>query len=291
MPLFRRKSDRKSSIRRPSNNRLGMESLERRLCMFAPTINTFTSNTGAGNDVTVSGHVVDEFPTSVVVTFGGKISGSVSPNAQGNFSFSTTASSLGTVTAVAVDNENLSSSTANSTLTSAVPTVTMSVNESAADRMVTLSGKITDETLAGRTVTFSGKVSGTATTDSLGNYSFTAQASALGTISVVVSDPWGQASATVVKSATSTNPTIVTFLATEGTNENWTFTGTVEDEFPIGLTVTFGGILQGRSAVVQSDKSFTLTLQIAVGVHSNATAQVTDWWGLVSAIESVAVNN
>jgi len=265
------------------------ERLERRECPAAPTLNGLSAVTSTGTQVTLQGYVSDESPQTSTVAFSGVLSGSATPNAYGWFSAVLNGSILGVVNAIATDNQALSSATASVTLTSQVPTVSVGATQNAADRYVTVQGNVTDETLGGRTVTLSGVVSGTAVTDAQGHYSVTLQASGLGTINATVADPWGQVSNQATYSLSSATPSIMDFVAIHMGGNQWKFKGKVIDEYAPGLTVTFGGLLQGSTAIVQNDGTFEL-IRTVFG-DGEATAQVTDWWGLASLVASDWVDN
>ncbi len=71
---------------------------------------------------------------------------------------------------------------------------------------------------------------------------------------------------------------IVDFGAIEGPAQIWTFTGKILHANPGTLVVTFAGLpsLEGRSAVVDEDGVFSLTLQLTPGEEGTVTAVTTD---------------
>jgi hypothetical protein len=231
--------------------------------------------------------VTDEAPASVVLTFSGVVSGTTTPDAAGHFSLAAEASGLGTVSAVGVDNENLSSNTAQAAVTSNAPAVTLNISYGQ-QRLVTLSGQVSDESPGGRTVVFAGVVQGSAVTAADGTYSFTAEASGLGSVQANTTDPWGLASNTAQRDVTSNPPSIVDFQAVVGIGNMWTFSGRVVDECPGGLIVRFEGLIEGQTAA-QPDGMFFFTIQIPDGASGGVAAQTTDWWGLDSNIAEVFV--
>lgn len=361
--------------RAPTHRTLGGELLEPRLCLSAVSISMFSAMpTNNGTQVTLQGMVMDERPATVVVNFSGVAGGSVSPNAMGQFSLTVQASGLGQVSAVAVDDESLSSGTSYAQVTSGVPTVSMlSAIETGNGRWVTVSGTVTDEVASGRTVTFGGVVSGNATTASNGTFSVSLLASQLGTVTATTTDPWGQTSAvkqatltsgtpslsinvseatggqvtvsgtvsdvtnagltitlggvasgttttdangqfsvTVTATAlgtvtattqdvwgqssnvaqanfTSAAPVVATFTAVHLYDNRWEFSGTVQDVWPAGTTVEFGGVISGSTTVL-SNGTFTFYCDVTPGTNGNAEAVATDWWGLESAVKTVLVN-
>ena len=65
----------------------------------------------------------------------------------------------------------------------------------------------------------------------------------------------------------------------------WTFTGHVVDSVsPEECTVSFGGVLYGRTAIVYGDNNFTLLIDLPDGTQGSATAQMVDWQGLSSNV-------
>src|SRR5213080_1203918 len=86
--------------------RLAVEPLESRFCPAAPTV-TLSVQELANNQVQLSGHVTDESPATVTVSFGGKVAGNTHPNGSGDYSLTASASGLGTITASGWDNEGL----------------------------------------------------------------------------------------------------------------------------------------------------------------------------------------
>lgn len=81
-----------------------------------------------------------------------------------------------------------------------------------------------------------------------------------------------------------TAPIIDSFTAVGGVDDTWTLSGHVTDEHPLGLVVTFGGVLAsyGITATVQSDGTFSTTQQF-VGLQDGFASAVTvDLAGLSS---------
>lgn len=71
-------------------------------------------------------------------------------------------------------------------------------------------------------------------------------------------------------------PPEITLGVVQGLANLWTFSGTVTDENPEGLTVTFGGILQGYTAIVRADGTYSLTVQLPDGTEGYVSAQTVD---------------
>ncbi len=273
--------------------RLSVESLESRYCLSSTSlaIDAFNASVLAGHVAQLSGTVTDANPAGVTLSFSGAVSGTTTSDSSGHFSYSTTVATLGTVNAVATDQQG-HSATAQATLSKAAPSITLSVSYGSG-RTVTLSGTVTDLDAGGRTVTFTGVVSNTVNTRGDGTFSLTAQASGLGNVWASTVDLWGQSSNTASVTLTDDAPTIGNFQAVEGTNRVWTFSGTVTDgEGAGGLTVTFGGLptLNGKTVNTAADGTFSLTIQLQVGENGTATAQTTDAWGQASNVAMANVH-
>jgi hypothetical protein len=248
--------------------------------------------TNVGKQVEICGTVEDQIdPGSVSLNFSGVANGQVWTNPVGAFDYTTTATGLGSITAIAVNSDGEASWPGTATLAVPAPTLWLNVTYGT-QRNVTLSGTVFAGQPGGLTVGFSGKVSGSTTTNSSGNFTLSAQASALGTVTGTVTDVWGQTGTSQV-TLTSNKPVIDSFSATGGGSNVWIFQGHVSDESPAGLTVRFGGLpeLQGKTATVQSDGTFWIGAQLTRGEYGTATAQVTDWWGLNSDVVFFLVMN
>ncbi|MBX9626209.1 MAG: hypothetical protein K2X82_20590 [Gemmataceae bacterium] len=90
-------------------------------------------------------------------------------------------------------------------------------------------------------------------------------------------------------------PQIVGFTAEDLGGGQFRFTGTVVDEAPGGLTVGFGGSVgsvRGKSAVTNSDGTFTLVVRLKTDGSDSGTvtAQTKDRQGLASNVASVDVS-
>jgi hypothetical protein len=150
----------------------------------------------------------------------------------------------------------------------------------------TVSGQVAgDSPTGGLTVTLSGVVSGSVTTNADGTFTYTGSASGLGQIQAAVTDGAGN---TVTSSTTlvATPPTIVNFRAVNNGNNNWTFTGQIQDPNAVGLVVTVAGIPSldnnNASATVQPNGSFAYTVTLRPGEFGGVTAECVDWWGQAS---------
>jgi hypothetical protein len=263
---------------------LYLEALEARDC---PAGNLaylgLTANILPSHWVQVGGNLTGPNSAGVQICLTGAVTASVSTDANGNFSYSTQNAVLGTVTGVGTYPGGGTTNPAYATVGKAPPNVSLAISYGS-QRTVTLSGYVSDIDKAALTITFSGVVSGSVHTNSDGSFSFTTQASGLGGVQAATVDLWGQQSNTASVNVTSNPPVISNFQASEGTNNIWTFTGTVTDESPAGLTVTLGGLtsLQGKSGTVDATGHFSISVQLKSGDNGLATAVTTDWWGLTS---------
>lgn len=157
---------------------------------------------------------------------------------------------------------------------------------------IQVSGQITDSPTAGMHIQFSGAISGYAVTDEFGAFSFISDQATEGTIYAVGLD--GEIEITNIANVEITveeveifgNEAPQIFIDTV-TNEalSWTFTGRVTDDESVdGLTVLFGGVLDGEYTTVNADGTFTFTCYLTEAQSQSAfvTALTTDWWGLDS---------
>src|SRR5437879_2697442 len=142
--LTRTRTRTRPARRHSPSARLGVEELESRYCPAAPVVTLTGVQELTNHQVLLSGHVTDEHPTTVVVSFGGQANGTATPNSNGDYSAAATANGLGTVTAKGLDDEGLTSNTASATFSSAVPTITMTYSWQA-NKVVHVSGHVTDE--------------------------------------------------------------------------------------------------------------------------------------------------
>jgi len=142
-----------------------------------------------------------------------------------------------------------------------------------------ISGRVADETPASCTVSIKGAATGDARCDDSGNFSVVCDVPTLGDITVVASD--GQLTSTLV-GLTLGNAAPTTTLSAVKSGAQWTFSGTVADEAPAGLTVVLSGApgINGRTATVAANGTWSITVTLLSQVQAIATAKVTDWYGL-----------
>jgi hypothetical protein len=262
--------------------RLSFEQLEARDCPAGPVL-ALSVTPMPGNQVQLIGSANESPPSACPVTFSGVVSGTINTGSDGSFNFITAYSGPGTLSATLV--QGSSSSTVSTAISgpgtsTTAPSISISVSFGTGPR-VTISGTITDTNVSGQTVSISGVVSGSATTDVNGNYSLTAHASSLGSVTASFTDSSGQ-SASAKTSIAVPPPQITSFTATQD-GDMWTFSGTVSAQSPQGMIVNiYVPGVGNESATVGADGSFSLTVSIPPNTSGTATAQTTDWWGQTS---------
>lgn len=268
--------------------RLGVERLEARDCPTGPVIMSLSAVATTNHMATLYGMISDPNPASTRINFSGVASGSVNSDATGHFYTQLAASSLGQITAAAIDGMGLTSCPYSVALTDQVPQIVLNLAYGA-NKQLTLSGKVTDDTPSGLTVSITGLATGTVTTDSNGNYTITVTASGPnGTITATTADIWGQAASAQV-TASNSAPVISALSASASSYGFWSITGKVADEHPGGLTLTFTSTdvpaINGLTTTVQADGSFSLTVLIPNTQSGYFYAQTTDWWGVQSNVD------
>jgi hypothetical protein len=273
--LYRpKKANRVSSSYRPR-----IDELEGRWC---PAVSHVTLNALvlSSHMVQLSGTVSGGLVAGLQVQFTGTVADVTTTDTNGNFSYTTSNASLGTVYAAGLINGQQSTDTAQATIAVAAPTLSLSISYGA-QHNVMLSGRLTDLDAANQSISISGVAAGTPVTDSSGNFSLTTTASALGEVDATETDLWGQASNTATVMVSSTAPVIQDFAAVNSIGNMWIFTGRVVDNHPEGLVIRFGGIagLVGRTVTVRADGTFSLTCMLPAGTHGTASAITTGWWG------------
>jgi hypothetical protein len=269
---------RYSSARRV---RLLVERLEDRDCPSC-TLTDFTATVTSGTTVQLTGHVSDDNPSAAIqVNFSGVMSGSVSMNSQGDFTFTGQASHYGFVYATAVDSLDQVSNQMSAYVTGNAPVVGNLAISYGQGRTVTVTGTVTDQNPGGLTVWLSGVVTGQTTTATNGSFSWTGQADGLGTITVFTVNQWGLVSNGATIQVTDPTPVITSFTARNTYGNYWLFTGTVQARNPNGLTVVLGGLrsVQGVTATVNPDGSFSVLVQLQANETGTVSANLTDWWG------------
>jgi hypothetical protein len=262
----------------PRRARVGVEQLESRDCPSLSFMNFGVSLMNVGKQVELRGMISDPNPTSVQVNFSGVAQGSVSADANGYFDVKTTASGLGTVNASAIDN-NGGVAHADGQVYDMAPSITLYVGYGP-NRQVTLNGRVSNAQPGGLTVNFTGVANDSVVTNADGTFTKTVTATALGKISATTQDVWGLSSVTTQVNVTDPTPTI-TLSGNDVSGNLWMFSGRVTGGYVAGETVTFSGTpaVNGKTATVQADGTFSLAVSFSVGETGWVDATVTDWWG------------
>jgi len=227
-----------------------------------------------GHQVRLTGSVTGGDTAGLTVIFTGAVNSTTTTDANGNFSFTTSEASLGLVYAT-----GLGMDTASADIVASRPDVSALSITYVDQDTVSVTGTLTSMDPGGKTIGFSGVGSGSAITDSSGNFSFITDTTGLGMISAVATDEWGQSSDSETAYVADNAPQIVEFECHLAVANTWVFTGRVIDEFPEGMTLRFGGLLEGLTTVVAADGTFTFTYIFASGASGTVTAITTDWWG------------
>jgi len=196
-----------------------------------------------------------------------------------------------------------------------------------AGQTINVTGAVTGTNPGGQMVEFEGPISGFVISDPDGTFSFSTQASSLGTVEagVIFTPPSGGTlggtglgglvgggslggpgggiglGGPVVESNVAsdtlvdTGPTITNFTAVQLSAGNWEFMGQVQGTYAQGLTVNFGGevaALQGTYATVDSQGDFALFITMSSDPSNTglATAQIfADPWDLSSNMATTYV--
>ncbi|HEY8505737.1 MAG TPA: hypothetical protein VIL46_14225 [Gemmataceae bacterium] len=171
------------------------------------------------------------------------------------------------------------------------PVLSLNPVEYEHQRWVRFTGTVADQSPATVVVIFDGVVTGTTHPDAEGNFDITLQASSLGQVNVQARDENQNYSQSVPVTLTSNRPRIENFVFIEGSANFGAFRGTVVDEDPLGLEVTFQSTgvtsIDGQSVAVDvPDGSFEKVVQLLAppGDMGEVYAKVTDWWGLESDV-------
>jgi hypothetical protein len=193
-----------------------------------------------------------------------------------------------TISATATDNNGTwdAGNTQTVMVQNLAPTVDVSITYGS-QRMVTLSGHVTDAAAANLLVTFTGMVNGTAWTDASGYFTLTAQATGLGQVLVSTTDAGGLDSNIAEVNVSREAPRIDQFSWTHLNGNFYNVTGHVTDDSAEGLTVVLSGILAlaNVEVAVQTDGTFSYTWELCDPDETGIiTAQITDWWGLQSNV-------
>jgi hypothetical protein len=149
-------------------------------------------------------------------------------------------------------------------------------------RNVLLTGTVLDDNPDSVKVTFSGVVTGSAIASKAGTFSFTAQASGLGTIKAAGVDDQGLTSNVALASVTSDTP-VISLTETSNGGNSVTLSGHVTAPNPSGLPIVIGGGA-GGSTTTDANGNFNITLN--ANIAAAITAYATDAWSETSNLAS-----
>ena len=151
-------------------------------------------------------------------------------------------------------------------------------------RQVELRGTVADDHPERDLLTFTGAAMANTTPDYNGNFDYFTSACTLGTVTAVATHYMEPKSLPVTAIITSAAPVITSFQVIQGPNGNWTFQGSVADEAPGGIVITFGGNAQvsGLRATVDQNGNFSATFYLPNLTSGFVTASCSDVWGLMS---------
>lgn len=246
--------------------RLGFEMLENRDCPAALTLESVVL---PGHEIQLSGSVIGDFAPGSTINFDGAVSGTCEVNSTGQFFFSTLSGSLGTVSAVGMFDSAAFTDPATTLVATPPPSIDLAI-ASQDMTTITISGKLTSIDAAGQWIPVPGFVP-YAITDAEGNFTFTVTKAQTTTVSVSVTDLWGQPSNVAqidLTNVVSVNkslvnvvaPLVIELTAVQGPDPcTWTFQGYVYGTNVANLTVSFGELLSGETATVDQNGWYTFT--------------------------------
>jgi hypothetical protein len=183
---------------------------------------------------------------------------------------------------VATDAQNQTSNSVQTQIIDNPPVVqNLMVTATGNGKFVMISGQVQSASPGGLTVSLSGVVTAAPVTNSMGQFSVTTQASALGTVNAATTDVWGVSSATAQAQLTNTAPSATVMAMQTGPNNTLTISGHVSDMVEGGAVVTVGGIASGTAT---TDASGNYSLVVQASGQGTITATATDVWGLASQL-------
>jgi hypothetical protein len=147
-----------------------------------------------------------------------------------------------------------------------------------ANKVVSLTGTVTDSNPASVTVTFSGVLAGSTPANAGGSFSYWATGTNVGMVSAVAVDGQNLASPSVPVMVSTPAPN-VTLAVTYGSKTNVTLSGTVTDVDAGSLTITFSGEVTGS---VRTNPNGSFSYTAAAAGPGSVTASTVDLWNQAS---------
>jgi hypothetical protein len=258
--------------RKPANLRVRpkLEMLEDRTVLTTlgggtPAQITYSASILSGRMVSVTGTVIDQRPENCVVTFGGILNHTVTPNPDGSFSFVAEASSRGFITSQVLDDENLVTVALAQYIEGTYSEIiNVEVIEGEDPGMATVNGAVTGDVVEGMPVYFEG--AGTGSTFLMANASFSWSTLEIkpGDLRIIFDNIWGNR--TDVNILIRNRPPVVKKLAFRPTvlGGHYEFHGKVLDEEVNSCVVRFSGIpaLEGKTAQVNAEGKYSIIVPI-----------------------------
>lgn len=273
-------------VRKPEGRRFKprLETLEDRTVLsvgngVAPVL-SYNVSIVTGRMLNVSGTVVDQRPDTSTVTFTGIINYSVTPDANGSFSFVTEASAAGFINASVLDDEGLT------TLGDPVyvegaygDIVDIEVIEGENPGEITVTGRFVGEFAPGTAVHFEGAGFGMTFLSPSLNFSWSTMEVKPGDLKIWGIDIWGRQTQKTIW-IRNRPPKIISagFRAVPG--GFYEFYGKAIDEDLPDVTVRFSGIpaLEGKTARTDSEGNFKVVVTIGPNDNGLVTLIARDKW-------------
>lgn len=278
-PAKRRSSDaRKSGLR--------FERLETRDCPANVLLTSFNVIRHEAREIEYSGLVIATAKSDALSSLQVRLSGVASDiteiNSLGYFHGTTSTVGFGQISARVFDSQGVPASRpAYFDYQNLAPILNFQVQQSGPGQFQ-ITGTVADEDPQLSTVVIGGAGSGNSTPNANGTFSFTFNSNLLGAVQAQAVDSLGLTSSTINLPLVNQAPVITSFTAIrEGTM--WVLQGSVSDEVPAGLTVTFHSTIpaiDGATAVVQSNGTFSRSFFLKLGqLGGLVSANTIDWFG------------
>jgi hypothetical protein len=253
-----------------------------------PVFTDFSGSEGENDTWTFAGTVSGPTAAGATITFGGILAGqTVQVDSCGHFSATFQLGNVdGTVTAQASDGDGRVSDEVESYCVSQPdPPEPWQIGSfsgaEVSDDYWIFSGTIDGCGSEGATVTFGGVLAGyTAQVDANGAFSLSLYLGNIdGYATAEVLDPTNELRQAEVYCVSQPDPPetwqFSSFSGTEGADDCWTFSGTIDGNGTEGATITFGGVLTGYTAQVGANGAFSLSASLG-NIDGYASAQVVD---------------
>lgn len=261
---------------------LRLERLEARDCPAGEMIRSFAVTRLSGRDIEFSGVVTALNPTDYQIRLNGVANSIASINGLGIFHGYATTVGFGQISAWMFDLQGTPVAKPRIyDYQNLAPVLNYQVQQSGPAQF-RITGTVADEDPQLSTVLIGGAGNGSATPNTTGEFSFTFNSSSLGVVQAQAIDSMGVSSGVVGVPLVNLPPVITSFVGSSQSGM-WVLSGTVADEVPAGLVVTFHSsipLIDGAMAVVQSNGSFSRTFLVKAGQFGGlVSADTVDWFG------------